>query len=156
MKATEQTIQQIERAIRKIAQKFPADEDTSMLTDIHLRVSQDSGELLAFDDEEQEINRCVIEQWIDNKDEDFYDQVTIILRNELKHMNKLVDNMGIMKPYSFVLEDDDMPPLLSHLRDSGEVLVGFGRRYDVVRVDFHSISPHTIVYQIIGKNQPII
>ena len=87
MKPTEQTIQQIERAIRKIAQKFPADEETSILTDIHLRVSQDSGELLAFDDDEQEINRCVIEQWIDNKDENFYDSVTIILRNELKRNN---------------------------------------------------------------------
>ena len=70
MKPTEQTIQQIERAIRKIAQKFPADEETSILTDIHLRVSQDSGELLAFDDDDQEINRCVIEQWIDNKDQE--------------------------------------------------------------------------------------
>lgn len=125
MKATEQTIQQIERAIRKIAQKFPTDEDTSMLTDIHLRVSQDSGELLAFDDEEQEINRCVIEQWIDNKDEDFYDQVTIILRNELKHMNKLVDNMGIMKPYSFVLEDDDKEPIAElYLADDDTVIIG--------------------------------
>ena len=125
MKATEQTIQQVERAIRKIAQKFPADEDTSMLTDIHLRVSQDSGELLAFDDEEQEINRCVIEQWIDNKDEDFYDQVTIILRNELKHMNKLVDNMGIMKPYSFVLEDDDKEPIAElYLADDDTVIIG--------------------------------
>lgn len=125
MKATEQTIQQIERAIRKIAQKFPADEDTSMLTDIHLRVSQDSGELLAFDDEEQEINRCVIEQWIDNKDEDFYDQVTIILRNEQKHMNKLVDNMGIMKPYSFVLEDDDKEPIAElYLADDDTVIIG--------------------------------
>ena len=125
MKATEQTIQQIERAIRKIAQKVPADEDTSMRTDIHLRVSQDSGELLAFDDEEQEINRCVIEQWIDNKDEDFYDQVTIILRNELKHMNKLVDNMGIMKPYSFVLEDDDKEPIAElYLADDDTVIIG--------------------------------
>ena len=45
MKATEQSIQQIERAIKKIAQKYPADETTSLLTDIHLRVIQDSGEL---------------------------------------------------------------------------------------------------------------
>lgn len=125
MKATEQTIQQIDRAIRKIAQKFPADEETCMLTDIHLRVSQDSGELLAFDDEDQEINRCVIEQWIDNKDENFYDLVAVILRNELKRMSSLVDNMGIMKPYSFVLEDDDKEPIAElYLADDDTVIIG--------------------------------
>ena len=61
--------------LKKIAQKFPTDEETSILTDVHLRVSQDSGEILAFDDNDQEITRCVVEQWIDNKDEDFYDEI---------------------------------------------------------------------------------
>ena len=83
MKANEQTQQQIERAIRKIAQKFPSDEDTSILTDIHLRASQDSGELLAFDDDDKEITRCVVEEWIDNKDDNFYQEITTLLRNIL-------------------------------------------------------------------------
>ncbi len=125
MKATEQTIQQIERAIRKIAQKYPANEETSLLTDIHLRVIQDSGELLAFDDDEEEINRCVIEQWIDNKEEDFYDQVAVILRNGLKSLHETVDNMGIMKPYSFVLENDDHESLAElYLVDDDVVIIG--------------------------------
>lgn len=107
MKATEQTTQQIERAIKKIAQKFPTDEETSILTDVHLRVSQDSGEILAFDDNDQEITRCVVEQWIDNKDEDFYDEITGILRSSLKTLHSIIDAMGILKPFSFVLENDD-------------------------------------------------
>ena len=107
MKATEQTIKQVERAIRKIAQKFPANEDTSLLTDIHIRVLQESGEILAYDDDDQEITRCVVEQWIDNKDEDFYDQIAVILRNIFKRVHSEVDNLGIIKPYSFVLENDD-------------------------------------------------
>ena len=107
MKPTEQSIQQIERAIRKIAQKFPSNEEACIMTDIHLRVSQESGEMVAFDDDDLEINRCVIEQWIDNKDEDFYESVTAILRSELTRMRSMVENMAILKPYSFVLEDDD-------------------------------------------------
>ena len=107
MKANEQTQQQIERAIRKIAQKFPSDEDTSILTDIHLRTSQDSGELLAFDDDDNEITRCVVEEWIDNKDDNFYQEITTLLRNILKRMRNTVDNLGILKPYSFTLENDD-------------------------------------------------
>ena len=65
MEMTEQTIQQVERYIRKVAQKFPtteSEDEASVLTDIHVRVSQDSGELLAFDDDDNEITRCVVEQ----------------------------------------------------------------------------------------------
>ncbi len=65
MKPTEQTLQEAERAIRKIAEKFPPTEEATQLTDIHIRVSQDTGEMLAFDDDDNEINRCVVEQWID-------------------------------------------------------------------------------------------
>ena len=78
MKASEQTTQQLDRVIRKIAQKFPYSEEPTHLTDIHLRVSQDSGEMLAFDDDDNEITRCVIEEWIDNKDDDFYSNITTI------------------------------------------------------------------------------
>ena len=66
MKASEQTIQQIERLIKKIAQKFPEEEDPTRLTDIHLRVYQDSGEILAYDDDDEEITRCVVNDWIEN------------------------------------------------------------------------------------------
>jgi hypothetical protein len=107
MKASEQTTQQLDRVIRKIAQKFPYSEEPTHLTDIHLRVSQDSGEMLAFDDDDNEITRCVIEEWIDNKDDDFYSNITTILRQALKKLNKVIDRMGLLKPYSFVLEDDE-------------------------------------------------
>ena len=107
MKATEQTILQIERAIRKIAEKFPADSDASQLTDIHIRVTQESGELVAFDDNDQEITRCIVEQWIDNKDDDFYEKITPIIRKCIEKQKALVEGMGILKPYSLVLEDDE-------------------------------------------------
>ncbi len=128
MEMTEQTILQLERYIRKVAQKFPApvgDEDTSMLTDIHVRVSQDSGELLAFDDDENEITRCVVEQWIECKDENFYDEVAKCLRDLLRKNAATVDNLGILKPYSFVLEDDDKENLGElYLADDDTVIVG--------------------------------
>jgi hypothetical protein len=107
MKATDQTIQQIERAIRKIADKYPVIEDHSQLTDIHIRVIQETGELLAFDDDDKEITRCVIEQWINNKEDDFYNQIITIIRRAIDNQKTLAENMGILKPYSFVLEDED-------------------------------------------------
>ena len=107
MKATEQTLQQIERAIRKIADKFPADPESSLLTDIHIRVTQETGELMAFDDDDNEITRCIVEQWIDNKEDDFYEAITPIIRKCIEKQKQLVEGLGILRPYSLVLEDDE-------------------------------------------------
>ena len=107
MKATEQTEQQLERALRKITEKFPPSEEASLLTDLHLRVTQESGELLTYDDDDNEINRCVVEQWIDNTDADFYKQITPLLRGIIKKHSREVEQMSILKPFSLVLENDD-------------------------------------------------
>ena len=107
MKATEQTLQQTERAIRKVAEKFPPTDEPTLLTDIHIRVSQETGELTAFDDDDKEITRCVIEQWIDNKEDTFYQDVAATLRSVLNKRKSIIEQMLIRKPYSFVLEDDD-------------------------------------------------
>ena len=107
MKPSEQTTQQIERFLKKIAQKYPANDDASMVTDIHVRVSQESGEMVAFDDDDKEITRCVVEQWIGNNDEDFYEGVESTLQKSMNAFSKLIDNLGILKPYSFVLENDE-------------------------------------------------
>ena len=107
MKATEQTQQQLNRALRKIADKFPANEEATLLTDIHIRVNQETGELTVFDDDDKEITRSVIEQWIDNKDDDFYNDITGVLRSTLQKHKAQVEQMSILKPFSFVLEDDD-------------------------------------------------
>ncbi|MBR3399351.1 MAG: hypothetical protein IKQ12_01710 [Prevotella sp.] len=107
MNTNEQTTQKIERFLGKIIQKFPEDAESGVMTDLHIKVVQDSGELLAFDDDEQEITRCVVDQWIDNKDDDFYPQVAQLLREAIVSMKDKMENLGIMKPYSFVMENDD-------------------------------------------------
>lgn len=107
MKPTEQTIQEIDRALRKTADKFPATAEATTMTDIHIRVIQESGELLTFDDDDNELMRCVVEQWIDNKDDDFYDSIAGILTKGIQRQKELLENLSILKPYSFVLENDD-------------------------------------------------
>ena len=125
MKASEQTTQQIERFLKKIAQKFPLNEETSLVTDIHVRVSQESGEMVAFDDDDKEITRCVVEQWIGNNDEDFYDSVERILNNTMNASAKLIENLGILKPYSFVLENDDKENIAElFIADDDTVIIG--------------------------------
>ncbi len=125
MQLTEQITQQVERFFTKVSHKFPATEEPSVFTDIHVRVTQDGGELLAFDDDEQEITRCVVDQWIDNKDEDFYPEVARILRELLRKNSSMIDAMGILKPFSIVLEDEDKEHLGElYLADDDTIIVG--------------------------------
>lgn len=124
-KATEQTTQQIERFLKKIAQKFPPREDTSIVTDIHVRVSQGSGEMLAFDDDDNEVTRCVVEQWIKNNDEDFYNGVEQTLISTFSALSTIADSLGILKPYSFVLENDDKDTIAElYIADDDTVIIG--------------------------------
>ena len=124
MKATEQTLQQVERALRKVAEKFPPTEEATLLTDIHIRVTQDTGELMVYDDDDTELTRCVIEQWIDNKEDSFYEDVTSTLRSLLNTHKQKIEQMSILKPYSFVLEDDDRENIAElYLVDDDTVII---------------------------------
>lgn len=124
MKATSQTIQQIERALRKIAAKYPQGREDLALTDIHLQVKADSGELLAFNDDDEELTRCVVEQWMDNGDEDFYEEITTVLRQCIQNMKDTLENLSLLKPYSFVLVDEDKETLCDlYLVDDETVIV---------------------------------
>ena len=124
MKVTEQTIQQVERAINKVADKFPANVEATILTDIHLRANPETGELVAFDDDDNEITRTVIEQWIQNQDESFYEDITSVIRKCIDKKKDLVESMSIIKPYSFVLEDDEKESVAElYLIDDDTVII---------------------------------
>ena len=72
MKATQQTIQQIQRAIRKVADKYPVAADP-VLTDLHMQVKPESGELRIFNDDMEELMRIVVDQWLEPTEEDLYE-----------------------------------------------------------------------------------
>ncbi len=137
MEPTELTILQVERFVRKIVEKFPNSEDVSVMTDIHVRTSQESGELVAFDDAEHEITRCVIEAWIANTDEHFYDKAAVVLRDVLRKIHPAIDGMGILKPFSFVLEDEECSFVAElYVADDetvilgGDIMPGLGKDLD--------------------------
>lgn len=96
----------IERALRKVIAKYPASEEP-VLTDIHLEVRPESGELLAYDDDDNELTRCVVEEWIGTEDEDFYDKVTPLLCKSIDALRSDIDLMSVLHPFSFVLVDAD-------------------------------------------------
>lgn len=137
MKASAQTLQQIERALRKAASKFPAATESMPFTDIYLQVKQESGELLVFDDDDTELTRCVVEEWIGNSSENFYDDIQPVLRQAIVRIKDVTENIAIIKPYSFVLTGEDHEPVAElHLVDDdtilldGNIMEGLGEDLD--------------------------
>lgn len=137
MAATEQTYQQIERALRKAASKFPTGAECPPLTDIYLQVLQESGELRIYDDDDNELTRCVVEEWLGNTDENFYDDVQPILTEAIKRVKEVSENIAILKPYSFVLIGEDRETIADlYLVDddtiviSGDLMDGLGKDLD--------------------------
>lgn len=107
MKLEQTTQGKLKDFLLRLAKHFPATSVPTIFTDIHLRMQQDSGELLAVDDEDQVLTRVVFESWIDNKDENFYEELAGCLRHLLRDNTEISDQLGIIKPYSFILEDED-------------------------------------------------
>lgn len=142
MKATSQTIQQIERALKKVAAKYPQGREDLLLTDIHLQVKADSGELLAFNDDDEELTRCVVEQWIDSKEDNFYEKVAPILSQCIRNMKDTLESLPLLKPYSFVLVDEEKETVSDlYLVDdetvilTGELLKGLDKELDAFLKD---------------------
>ncbi len=106
MKATPLTIQQIQRALRKVAEKFPPTADP-MLTDIHLQVKPESGELLAFNDDMEELTRIVVEQWLEPTEEDLYEVAASVIKQSISGIKEIVEKMSVLHPFSFVMMGED-------------------------------------------------
>lgn len=124
MKASEQTLQQVKRALRKAASKFDNDEENMPLTDVYLQVKQESGELLVFNDNDEELTRCVVEEWLGNQSEDFYTAIQPVLVEAIRQEQEVLDRLPVLKPYSFVLIDEDRETVAElHLVDDDLMLV---------------------------------
>lgn len=103
---TEKTKHQILRFLDKVAEKYPQMDEPVIYTDIHVRVIQDTGDIMAFDDEDKELTRCVVEEWINNNDtpETFYSNAELAIRDVLNESNNV---LGIIQPYNYVLENEN-------------------------------------------------
>ncbi|MBO5134038.1 MAG: hypothetical protein J6C15_02690 [Bacteroidaceae bacterium] len=123
METSAHILQQIERALKKTAAKFYSPDESLPLTDVYLQVKQESGELLTFDDD-KELTRCVVEEWIGNNDENFYHEVEAVLRNCILNMKEDLENLRILKPYSFVLIGENKETFAElHLVDDDTILL---------------------------------
>jgi len=96
----------IDQVVSDVVTHYSELEET-VITDIHFQPLFDSGELKVFDDDDDEISSVVISEFEGLVGSDAVKDVSVILRKALDHRRKELENLVILKPYSFVLVDDD-------------------------------------------------
>ena len=89
--------------------RYVSGNENTVVTDIHLQPKQDSGELLIFNDDDEELARTIIDEWVECESEDFVSDVETILRSEIVALRDqgYFEKLSLLKPYSFVLVDED-------------------------------------------------
>lgn len=113
MKLSQSSIAHLEGAIKKAIGKLANKEEQTIVTDIHLQPHQQSGDFIIYDDDDKELANVTIEEWITYTGEDFYakvEQELAALLGKLKS-DGCFDALPILKPYSFVLIDDERETL---------------------------------------------
>ena len=81
--------------------------------------------MIASDDDGAEITRCVVEQWIENTDEHFYAEASKAMRACCETLRPVLEALGIMKPYSIVLENEDNENIAElFLADNDTIIIG--------------------------------
>ena len=109
MKLSQQSLSTIESAIRKIIDRYACGCEQTAVTDIHFQPDQTSGQLSIYNDDDQEIADVMIEEWATYEGDDFIESVEPTLKKILGKMKDAgdFDKLAILKPYSFVLVDED-------------------------------------------------
>jgi hypothetical protein len=108
---SEKTNHQIVRFVQKLAEKYPQQDIPELFTDVHIRVSQETGDVMAFDDDDNEITRIVVDEWINSpvETDKFFSDVADVLRQVIQEQETAQGEkslLGIIEPYNYVLENE--------------------------------------------------
>lgn len=100
-----------------------SDLEDNVITDIHFQPLFDSGELKVFDDDDDVISSVVISEFEGLGGSDAVKDVCMILRKALDHRRKELENLVILKPYSFVLVDEDKETIEDLLLIDDDIII---------------------------------
>ena len=121
MPLSKQTQESLRNAINDMAKKYITAE-TAMVTDFHIYVNGDNGTLTIYDDDDNSLARVHIKEWENVHDEKLFEKV---LRGELARVQKegIFESINIVKPYSFVLVDEDKEAIVDLLYIDDDTLI---------------------------------
>ena len=105
MSLSRETQEMLQAAVKKMANNYITAEESSV-TDFHIKVNRENGELTILDDDDNTLARVHIKEW---EDEQEYAVIEKELQSELTKMQQqgMFESLNIAKPYSFVLTDEE-------------------------------------------------
>lgn len=121
MPLSTQTQESLKSAIKEMARGFITAEETKV-TDFHICVNGENGTLIIYDDDDNTLARVHIKEWEGCNDEAVYEKE---LRNALGKMQEegIFDSINIVKPYSFVLVDEEKEAIVDLLYVDDDTLI---------------------------------
>lgn len=110
MKLSLQSILAIRAALKEATERFANDDAPSKFTDFQIQAKSDHGEFTIYDDDENELSKRIVEEWADAAEDEIRMSVESCVKKELEEINSdgYLDQLNLIKPYSFVLVDENM------------------------------------------------
>ena len=125
MKLSQPSLSVIEAAFCKSINRYKCGCGESALTDIYVKPNQETGEISLYNDEDELLAQECVEEFKNYQNDDFYVKVEKVLKSVLNAMNDegRFDTLIILKPYSFVLVDQDKETISDLLLIDDDTLV---------------------------------
>lgn len=124
MKLNDSSSAQLKATIRKAIGKFTV-EDETFVTDLHIQANPQTGTVSLIDDDDNELVRTSVKEWVEYDGDDFEEMVTDTLTAILQEMKDAGDfaKVQIMQPYSFVYVDEDKETIAELLLMDDDTLI---------------------------------
>lgn len=124
MEHNEQTKKIISDGFNSIIARYPAGAEDIVMTDILLQANAETGKFAIYDDCDNEIFSAVVEGWANCQSDNFNEAVEATLREYIGANKDMLEALSIIKPYSFVLVDEDRETVAElHLVDDQLLMI---------------------------------
>lgn len=113
MKLNDSSQNAIREAIKKALARFKNENVAESVTDLHLQPLQETGKLIIFDDNDDELSHAHVSEWTSYEGDDFEEQLQAPLTSLLNELREqgVFETANILKPYSVVMVDEQKETL---------------------------------------------
>ena len=125
MKLSQTSLSLLEDTIKKAASRYDRIGEQPVVTDIHLQANPNTGEVCLYNDDDEVLAHTIVEEWSAYEGDNFNADTERFfsgLLNEMKNAGDF-DKMNILKPFSFVLVDEDKETLAELLMMDDDTLM---------------------------------
>ena len=125
MNLSPQSIATVQAFLANALGKYAVKEAAPVITDIYFQPQLTTGALVVLNDDDEVLAKTVVQEWVNPVYEDFYEGAEADLRKVLADIQQAgeLDKLCLLKPYSFVLVDEDKETLADLLLvDDAETL----------------------------------